>query len=94
MPRKKAIPASPSPTSLGTDGLEPHPAAGTVVAHQGLCLLEVADPTDLSALMLDKRLTGLIFTQVSPTQALVLPQHYKTVLETLKKAGHTPKVLA
>jgi hypothetical protein len=98
MPRKKATPVSvsqpPDSPKSTSDGLEPHPETGTVVAHQGLTLLEVADSTDLTALMLDARLKPLIFGQLSPTQALVLPQHHKSLLETLKKAGHTPKVLA
>ncbi len=74
------------------DLLEPLPVAGEVVAHEGLTLLEVADPADLSAIQADTRLKDFILTRLSPTEAVVLPQHSQTLIKALLKAGHTPKV--
>ena len=68
------------------------PGAGEVVLHEGLTLLEVADPADLSAIHADARLKDLILTRLSPTEAVVLPQHSQTLVKALLKAGHTPKV--
>jgi hypothetical protein len=84
--------------SLGSvssgDSFEPAPLAGQVLAHQDLSLLEVSEAADLQSLMLDARVKPLILAAVSSTQALVLPQNTKALLEALRKAGHTPKVRA
>lgn len=88
MPTKKRTPAVP----LQTDLLEPLPAAGEVALHEGLTLLEVADPADLSAIQADARLKDFILTRLSPTEAVVLPQHSQAFVKALLKAGHTPKV--
>ncbi len=74
------------------EALEPLPQPGEVIAHEGLTLIEVSDPAELSALMLDSRLKQYILLALSPTEALVLPQHSKTFISALVKAGHTPKV--
>ena len=76
------------------DLFEPIPAAGQVLAHQDLALLEVSEAADLQSLLLDTRIKPLILATVSSTQALVLPQNTKALLEALRKAGHTPKVQA
>ncbi len=87
MPAKtKRKPAPPH------NSLEPLPVAGEVVAHEGLTLLEVADPADLSAIQADARLKAFILTRLSPTEAVVLPQHSQALVKALLKAGHTPKV--
>ncbi len=88
MPTKKRTPAVPSQTDL----LASLPAAGEVVLHEGLTLLEVADPADLSAIQADARLKDFILTRLSPTEAVVLPQHSQALVKALLKAGHTPKV--
>lgn len=75
-----------------TDPLGSLPAAGEVVLHEGLTLLEVADPADLAAIQADARLKDFILTRLSPTEAVVLPQHSGAFLKALLKAGHTPKV--
>ena len=93
MPRAKKSASAPSNLSnLASAILEPAPPSGQVLAHQQLALLEVADAADLQSLLLDPRVKPYILSAVSSTQALVLPQHSKALLEALKKAGHTPKV--
>jgi len=71
---------------------EPLPEKGEVVAHQNLTLVEVSDPAELSSFLADKRLKDYILTTLSPTEALVLPEHSKAFIAALQKAGHTPKV--
>ena len=71
---------------------EPLPEKGEVVAHQNLTLVEVSDPADLSSFLADKRLKDYILTTLSPTEALVLPEHSKAFITALQKAGHTPKL--
>ena len=71
---------------------EPLPAKGEVVAHQNLTLVEVADPAELSSFLVDKRLKDYILTTLSPTEAVILPEHSKAFIAALQKAGHTPKV--
>ena len=71
---------------------EPLPKKGEVVAHENLTLIEVADPADLSSFLADKRLKDYILTTLSPTEAVVLPEHSKAFITALQKAGHTPKL--
>jgi hypothetical protein len=104
MPRAKKSIETPTENSVETKippkkpqphvgvSLEPAPPAGQVLAHQGLTVLEVADAADLQSLLVDPRVKPLILAVLSTTQALVLPQNSKTLLEVLRKAGHTPKV--
>ncbi len=83
----KRAPAPPQ-----ADTLEPVPVAGEVVLHEGLTLIEVADEADLTAMQADARLKDFILARLSPTEAVVLPQHSQAFLKALLKAGHTPKV--
>jgi membrane protein YqaA with SNARE-associated domain len=62
------------------------------VLHEGLTLVEVADAADLTAMQADARLKDFILARLSPTEAVVLPQHSQAFLKALLKAGHTPKV--
>jgi hypothetical protein len=93
MPARKAkrTPANAAVSSQ-TDQLEPVPVVGEVVLHEGLTLIEVADAADLTAMQADARLKDFILTRLSPTEAVVLPQHSQAFLKALLKAGHTPKV--
>ncbi len=93
MPAKKVkhIPANTA-ESTSPERLEPVPVAGEVVLHEGLTLVEVADAADLTAIQADSRLKNFILTRLSPTEAVVLPQHSQAFLKALLKAGHTPKV--
>lgn len=90
--KPKQDPGDPLPEAAQADALEPFPEAGEVVLHEGLTLVEVADPADLTSLQADPRLQGFILTRLSPTEAVVLPQHSQNFLKALLKAGHTPKV--
>ena len=78
--------------NLKFDSLEPLPAPKEVVLHEGLTLVEVSDEAELSALQADARLKAFISARLSPTEAVVLPQHHQSFLKALLKAGHTPKV--
>jgi hypothetical protein len=91
MARVKQVPTA-TPKPIGLTDLSPFPASGEVLAHSDLTLLEVSDAADLQALLLDARVNPFVMAVVSSTQALVLPQHSKALLEALRKAGHTPKV--
>lgn len=93
MPRKKKLePSSDPSTPSYLKALSPTPDKAQMFHHKGLTLLEVNEPVELEALLLDPRIKPLILTQISDCAALVLPEQHKTLLETLKKAGHTPKV--
>ncbi|MDQ3457903.1 MAG: hypothetical protein M3498_01145 [Deinococcota bacterium] len=83
---------APGKEPARADALEPVPEAGEVVLHEGLTLVEVADAADLTAIQADARLRGFILTRLSPTEAVVLPQHSQAFVKALLKAGHTPKV--
>lgn len=63
-----------------------------VTAHRPVALLEVQDSADLDVLMLDNKVSSHILTRLSPTFALLTTGSEKTVLDALRKAGHTPKV--
>lgn len=84
--------ASPQKAAPQTSSGSLLPVAGEVVAHEGLTLLEVADAGDLSAIHADARLKDFILTRLSPTEAVVLPQHSQALIKALLRAGHTPKV--
>lgn len=89
--KSKRTPATAAVSSQAAQ-LEPVPVAGEVVLHEGLTLVTVADAADLSAIQADARLKDFILTRLSPTEAVVLPQHSQALLKALLKAGHTPKV--
>jgi hypothetical protein len=64
-----------------------------IAAHMNLTLLEVADPTDLSALMADARVGSLIAARLSDSGAIITPDKTDALLKALKDGGHTPKIL-
>jgi hypothetical protein len=64
-----------------------------IAAHMNLTLLEVADPTDLSALMADARVGSLIAARLSDSSAIVTPDKTDALLKALKDGGHTPKIV-
>jgi hypothetical protein len=76
---------SPEKTVLGN----PNPIA----AHMNLTLIEVADPTDLSALMADTRVGSLIAARLSDLSAIITPDKTDALLKALKDGGHTPKIV-
>jgi hypothetical protein len=64
-----------------------------IAAHMNLTLLEVADPTDLSALMADSRVGSLIAARLSDSSAIITPDKTDALLKALKDGGHTPKIV-
>lgn len=64
-----------------------------VTAHRPVSLLEVQDATDLDVLLLDSKLAPHLLTRLSPTVALLAKGSEKAVLDALRRAGHTPKVV-
>ena len=93
MPAKKVKqPPANTGASAAPERLEPILVMGEVVLHEGLTLIEVADAADLTSIQADSRLKDFILTRLSPTEALVLPQHNQAFLKALLKAGHTPKL--
>jgi len=63
------------------------------VLHQELTVIEVADPNDLTGLLADPRLAGLVLARIGSTAAVVEPRSLPRLLTVLLKAGHTPTVL-
>ena len=92
--KKKTNVPTVSKTALQIDDLAPFPKLGEVIAHEGLSLLEVSEEAELSSLLLDKRFKAFILLRLSKTEALILPEHSKTLVKALVKAGHTPKVVS
>jgi hypothetical protein len=64
-----------------------------LTAHMNLTLIEVADPTDLSALMADSRVGSLIAARLSDSSAIITPDKTDALLKALKDGGHTPKIV-
>ena len=82
-------PASSKKSSEKTVSGNPNPIA----AHMNLTLIEVADPTDLSALMADSRVGSLIAARLSDSSAIITPDKTDALLKALKEGGHTPKIV-
>ena len=82
-------PASSKKSSEKTVSGNPNPIA----AHMNLTLIEVADPTDLSALMADSRVGSLIAARLSDLSAIITPDKTDALLKALKDGGHTPKIV-
>jgi hypothetical protein len=82
-------PVSSKKSSEKTVLVNPNPIA----AHMNLTLIEVADPTDLSALMADSRVGSLIAARLSDLSAIITPDKTDALLKALKDGGHTPKIV-
>jgi hypothetical protein len=82
-------PASSKKSSEKIVSGNPNPIA----AHMNLTLLEVADPTDLSALMADARVGSLIAARLSDSSAIITPDKTDALLKALKDGVHTPKIV-
>lgn len=83
----KAAKNVPQPLQLADFGVP------EVTAHRPVSLLEVQDSADLDVLLLDSKLAPHLLTRLSPTVALLAKGSEKAVLDALRKAGHTPKVV-
>lgn len=91
MPRPRKTPPNVSQPGGTTPAAVPF-GVDRATAHRPLSLLEVQDPADLDAL-LQGRVGGMVLQRLSPQVAVLNPGSDQAVLEALKKAGHTPKVL-
>ncbi|CAN5682706.1 hypothetical protein BH23DEI1_BH23DEI1_10960 [soil metagenome] len=69
------------------------PAPDGPVFHDGLTVIETSDEIELTMLLADRRIGGLIVARLGPTEAVVLPEHTEPLLKALQKAGHTPTVV-
>lgn len=63
------------------------------VAHRELAVIEVHDAADLTALLSDPRLAGLVLARIGSTAAVVDPRSLPRLTTALLKAGHTPTIL-
>jgi hypothetical protein len=89
---KKSVSSNPSSSKKSSEKTvlgNPNPIA----AHMNLTLIEVADPTDLSALMADSRVGSLIAARLSDLSAIITPDKTDALLKALKDGGHTPKIV-
>jgi hypothetical protein len=64
-----------------------------IASHMNLTLLEVADPSDLSAMIADTRIGSLIAARLSDSSAIIVPDKTEALLKALKDGGHTPKIV-
>jgi len=62
------------------------------IVHQNLPLIEVAEKYILDTLLADPVTGQYILTRLSDTVAVIWPAHAQTLLDRLRKQGHTPKV--
>lgn len=65
---------------------------GAVVVHEGLAVIEVADPADLEMLLADSRLARMVLARIGERAAVALPQIAPSLLLALAKAGHIATV--
>lgn len=80
-----------APPFLGGAVVPPLPAGGVVV-HEGLALLEVAEPADLAALLGNPRFADLVLARVGERAVVVLPHLAPRLLLALAKAGYVATV--
>jgi hypothetical protein len=64
----------------------------TVVLHENLPVIEVADRLILDDLYADERAAQLLLTRLSERVAVIAPGQFENLLTRLRKLGHTPKV--
>jgi hypothetical protein len=65
-----------------------------VKLHRRVCLILTEDSILAEELLARKKLVGEIIGRLSETTLLVKPGRIEVVLEELRKAGHTPQVIA
>jgi hypothetical protein len=61
--------------------------------HLHAAVLEVSDPAQLLELASDAGLRPLLLCRLAPTVALIDPGGAERLVETLRRRGHTPKVV-
>lgn len=91
----KRLPAKQKPISAAAQLDEAIPLADPALleVHRGAAILEVSSPAQLVELGMDRAFTGLLLCRLSPTVALVDPGRKDELIDTLRRRGHTPKVV-
>jgi hypothetical protein len=88
----RAATVTPPSTAAAAGATVPPLEPGAVEVHEGLTLIEVADPADLAALLADPRLGELVLARIGERAAVALPQVTTVLLLAMAKAGHIPTV--
>ncbi|MBW6456162.1 MAG: hypothetical protein K0A98_09780 [Trueperaceae bacterium] len=84
----RAAGATAAATAVAAGASVPPLAPGEVAVHEGLALIEVADPADLAALLADPRLGEFVLARIGERAAVALPQVAPRLLLAMAKAGH------
>jgi hypothetical protein len=69
------------------------PARIPVKLHRQVTLIRTADPILAEELLARKTLARLVAGRLSQTVLLVQPEEEETVLEELRRMGHTPRIV-
>jgi hypothetical protein len=64
-----------------------------VKLHKQVTLIQTADPVFAEELLARKSLARFVAGRLSETILLVQPEDEETVLDELRKIGHTPRVV-
>lgn len=64
-----------------------------VKLHKHVTLIQTADPLVTEELLARKPLSRLITGRLSETVLLVHPEEEESVLEELRRMGHTPRII-
>jgi hypothetical protein len=68
-------------------------AAKSMVLHENVPMIEVADGVLLDALLADRTTSRWIAARLSERVAVVVPGSLDALIERLRRHGHLPKVL-
>ena len=96
MASKKEVKKTQAPDRQRVDLSEEYLAPdghNSPIQHMGLGLLEVADPSDMLIIRMNAKLNDYVLTYLSPTEALVLPEHSNALVDALLAAGYAPRVV-
>ena len=83
---------APAQSMMAAGAAVPPLEPGAVAVHEGLALIEVADPADLTALLADPRLGELVLARIGERAVVALPQVAPRLLLAMAKAGHIATV--
>jgi hypothetical protein len=69
------------------------PARIAVKLHKQVCLIRTAEPILTEELLARKALARLVAGRLSETVLLVRPEDEETILDELRRIGHTPRIV-
>jgi hypothetical protein len=69
------------------------PARIAVKLHKQVCLIRTAEPILTEELLARKGLARLVVGRLSETVLLVRPEDEETILDELRRIGHTPRIV-